>query len=71
MEKLESEKQIYLSHFRSAEGFKVSGVNRALSSLHGGSPEIMITVPLTGFLSNRKLDVFSILATQSSVPGQI
>ena len=34
-------------HFWAGKGFKGSVVNRALSSLHGGSLEITLTVPLT------------------------
>ena len=39
-------KQWYLIHSPSDKGFKGTIVNRALPSLHEGSLEIMLTVPL-------------------------
>ena len=42
----ESEKRQYLPHFGSDEGFKGINVNRAMSSLQGGSLEIKIIVLL-------------------------
>ena len=39
-------KRHYLQHYWSDKGFKSTFVNRVLPSLHGGSLEITLTVPL-------------------------
>ena len=46
------ENKVILDKKKASEG---SVVNRALSSLHGGSHEIMLTVPLKGTVVNPAL----------------
>ena len=46
MNSLKKQKNAYLIHTWSDEAFKGTVVNRTMSSLHGGSLEITLTVPI-------------------------
>ena len=55
------EKQHYLPHYWSDQGFKRIVVDRAMPSLHGGSFEIMLTVTLRNKNSLLLPDSFLVL----------
>ena len=56
---LNLEKRQYLPHYWSVKYFKGTVVNREMPSLHGGSLEITLSVPLMSLKSSLNIDLSS------------
>ena len=57
---LNKQKDGYLIHTWSVKAFKGTVVNQALPSLHGGSLEITLTVPVKNWNRNRLISIFAL-----------